>query len=232
MRTAFTCRQICLPFQAAWVLGIRRFHHRAQTAGKCFCGFLFGRLCRFVSVCIRVLPALFVKGELKHSMGAFATFQSKDSRKRNPCFFWGCLQRSNPCVIFPRREVLPLIANHLCTFAMCGVSRGPAEQPPPPAASSNCGGHPGCSLHRVRSPAGGRPGLSAPTTPPPRPTLVTPHRGSPVEQPSLTSYPGHLLVPSIQPSGPGHMRILPSPSGSQGKPRKGSGRRVATGEQA
>ena len=60
--------------------GIRRFRHRAQTAGKCFCGFLFGRLCRFVSVCIRVLPPLFVNRELKYSVGAFATFQrSKDS---------------------------------------------------------------------------------------------------------------------------------------------------------
>lgn len=105
----------------------------------------------------------------------FSKKQRQPMGKRNPCFFWGCLQRSNPCVIFPHREVFPLIANRLCTFAMCGVSRGPAEQPPPPAASSNCGRPP-----RVQPPRSqvscGRPPWALRAHPPPRPSPAAPHR--------------------------------------------------------
>lgn len=155
---------------------------------------------------------------------------STDSPKRNWCFFWVCLQRSNPCVILPRREVLSLIANRLCTLAMCGVSHGPGpEQLPPPRSllltpqnTAGCAG-------RATQGAATRVLMQRPPwilhAPSDRllPTTST-------KQPSMTSCSGHLLMPSTQVSGTATVCILPYLSESQGRAQERTWRGAATRE--
>lgn len=148
--------------------------------------------------------------------------RSKENGKRSRCFFWGCLQRSNPCVIFPRREVLPLIANRLCTLAMCGVSLVQAlSSSLHPQLPFNC--------RNPAGPAGGppreQPGARMPSLPhsPRSPDRLLPTRAA--KQPSLTSsrdtfrafHPGQRQGHSVCPSEPFW------------KPGKSAGREVAEG---
>ena len=145
------------------------------------------------------LPSI---GELRaKAHGGYICSFSKEvrARKRNRCFFWSCLQRSNLCVIFSHREVLPLIANRLCTLAMCGVSRGrgPEKQAPSTLQFSfnstehNSLGHPGSSHAELC--ASRRPPCIAPLPLPTRPWLPTRMASSPpdllLRAPSRAFYP-------------------------------------------
>lgn len=122
---------------------------------------------------------------------------SDEPVKETGAFSGAVYREITPVSFFPRREVLPLIANRLCTLAMCGVSRdrGPEQQGPSTPRRFFTS-----STEHSRLLAG-PPRELPPQSPLPAcvreaslpPSLPLPTRAA---SSLLTSCPGHLLEPS------------------------------------
>lgn len=122
--------------------------------------------------CVHVSVPLAL-GELKHSV-AFATAQRKGSG-REGAGLSGCLQRVTPVSLSPAGRS-SLIANRLCTLAVCGGSRVQAPRllrlqlpfPCTEPAGRATQGAASCPGHRLRAPSrtAALPAANSPPWPP------------------------------------------------------------------